>query len=538
MKKFSAVVGMALLILFTLPVSSNNISVSNVSLENQNLTDHYCIVEFNIYWNNSWRTAAVPQNWDAAWVFVKYSVAGGDWQHATIDPSGSVAPAGSTLDFAGNTGVFIYRDSDGSGTFSLSDVGLRWNYGDDGVADDASVEVKVFAIEMVYVPQGSFYLGDGAATFTFYEYPTTTNPYLVDGTTITFNMSAGNLYATGSVGSSMLGVSLPSSFPTGYDAYYCMKYEVSQEQYKDFLNTLPRTAQNTRTRVDISGDTPFNGYINVLCNASTTTKRNGIVCPASGNGVSDPISFYCDYDGDGIYDESGDGQDIPCNYIRWMDLMAYADWAGLRPMTEGEFEKACRGPNVPVANEYAWGTSSIYTSSTYTMTNAGFPNEGISNLATGMGNSNNSSTFLTIDGPVRCGIFAAGSANHTRVETGAGYYGIMELSGNVREMCVSMLCVAGSSFTGLHGDGVLTSTGDANTDYWPGINGTANMNLPLGPYGGTTGVTSAAGGGERGAGYSTFYVYEQISDRNDANQLANLVNWMDANGGRLVRTAP
>ena len=42
-----------------------------------------------------------------------------------------------------------------------------------------------------------------------------------------------------------------------------------------------------------------------------------------------------------------------------MDGAAYADWSGLRPMTELEFEKACRGNQTPVANEFAWGTASI-----------------------------------------------------------------------------------------------------------------------------------------------------------------------------------
>jgi hypothetical protein len=28
-------------------------------------------------------------------------------------------------------------------------------------------------------------------------------------------------------------------------------------------------------------------------------------------------------------------------------------------MTELEYEKACRGPLMPVANEYAWGTTTI-----------------------------------------------------------------------------------------------------------------------------------------------------------------------------------
>ena len=35
-------------------------------------------------------------------------------------------------------------------------------------------------------------------------------------------------------------------------------------------------------------------------------------------------------------------------YISWPDLLAYADWAALRPITELEYEKAARGVDVQV----------------------------------------------------------------------------------------------------------------------------------------------------------------------------------------------
>jgi hypothetical protein len=57
--------------------------------------------------------------------------------------------------------VFINRSANGSGTLTLNNTGLRWNYGANGVTDNHKVIVKVFAIEMVYVPQGKLYLGSG-----------------------------------------------------------------------------------------------------------------------------------------------------------------------------------------------------------------------------------------------------------------------------------------------------------------------------------------------------------------------------------------
>jgi hypothetical protein len=65
-------------------------------------------------------------------------------------------------------------DADGTGTFSITGAQLRWNYGANSVADDATVDVKVFAIEMVYVPQGSFYVGSGGTETGRFKDGTTT----------------------------------------------------------------------------------------------------------------------------------------------------------------------------------------------------------------------------------------------------------------------------------------------------------------------------------------------------------------------------
>ena len=77
---------------------------------------------------------------------------------------------------ADGSGVFIYRSGYGNGAFAITGARLRWDYGVNGVADDAAVDIRVFAIEMVYVPQGAFSLGStGTEVGAFYLYPTTTN---------------------------------------------------------------------------------------------------------------------------------------------------------------------------------------------------------------------------------------------------------------------------------------------------------------------------------------------------------------------------
>lgn len=39
---------------------------------------------------------------------------------------------------------------------------------------------------------------------------------------------------------------LPAAFPKGFNAFYCMKYEITQGQYADFLNKLSLTQATAR----------------------------------------------------------------------------------------------------------------------------------------------------------------------------------------------------------------------------------------------------------------------------------------------------
>ena len=157
------------LLSLTTILSANNILISNLKLTGKNTGSHYIMVQFDVSWENSWRTSSTPNNWDAAWIFVKYRSLGGAWSHAWLNNTGHTAHGGSTIEtglldpsstFNPTTnpgmGVFYYRNADGTGTFTKTGVQLQWNYGANWVADVTIVEIKVFAIEMVYVPQGAF----------------------------------------------------------------------------------------------------------------------------------------------------------------------------------------------------------------------------------------------------------------------------------------------------------------------------------------------------------------------------------------------
>jgi len=125
-----------------------------------------------------------------------------------------------------------------------------------------------------------------------------------------------------------------------------------------------------------------------------------------------------------------------------------------------EFEKACRGPLKPVPNEYAWGTDRIAgmdaKGGKYVLQNAGKPDEtvtweGDNGPDATRGNAPFMGTNEKLGGPLRVGIFATPTSD--RVSSGASYWGILDLTGNLLERPVSVGKPAGRAFVGNHGDG-------------------------------------------------------------------------------------
>ncbi len=131
---------------------------------------------------------------------------------------------------------------------------MRWNYNADGVADNDSVEIKLFAVEMVYVPQGSFYLGsNGTESYHFRRGDKDTCFEVTSENVITVGASASNLYSA-SPGTLQNGT-IPALYPKGFNGFWCMKYEISQQQYADFLNTLDAATATARTPFGFSSGT-------------------------------------------------------------------------------------------------------------------------------------------------------------------------------------------------------------------------------------------------------------------------------------------
>lgn len=580
-----------LLVVFPSILIANNIQVSNLTTTGQDVsagTDNpanFTLVQFDLSWDNSWRTSNGPANWDAAWVFVKFQVGASNpvftgvsssgttitvsstanlrvgmpvvvssgtgafaantvissitnatqfvvsatpstalnnatieciriWEHASLNTTAGnhTAAAGSTIDVPSDgKGVFVYRSTNGSGTNNFSGTQLRWQYGADGVLDDALIQVQVFAIEMVYVPGGvDFNVGGGGGSSAFTS--TTIN------TAVANTVPAGSGSLGGQAGGYPTGQTAPNAnWPNGYNAFYCMKYEISQGQYRDFLNTLTYTQQNNRTESS-PDDAAGTGAL-----SSTNANRNGIDIQTPGNATTlAPALYACNLNGNTVYNEANDGEWIACNFLSWMDGCAFVDWAGLRPMTELEFEKACRGTLAAVSGEYAWGTNTIHATSYAALSNPGTANELPNAPSTIAGNAAYTTTanVAGIAGPLRVGVFAGAGTN--RVQSGATYYGIMEMSGNLYERAVTIGNDAGRNYNGVHGDGSLSTLGHANTTLWPGlISGE---------------VTGATGSGCRGSDWRGTANDARVSDRRIA--ASTFATRLRDCGFRGVRSAP
>ncbi|MDP8263997.1 MAG: SUMF1/EgtB/PvdO family nonheme iron enzyme [Candidatus Aceula lacicola] len=502
-------------------------------------------VEFKatMLWQNSWRN---DTSYDALWCFLK--VQGDDgtertlkMAHSGINPPGfgPALDAEMVLDFdvivpEDKVGFFVIPGSSGvidDGTSNVTNLAFLWDYSSDAIAYEKIEAVsenlvfKLYAIEMTYVPEGAFTFGGGYGSGTQRPAQAYFKSYRSSATINTLSYAGGCQVTNGDsfvIGDPLAEITtlsyctsntnpstqdyytLGASYPKGYKAFYLMKYEISQGQYRDFLNSIGSVGT-----VHCGAGATTGAY---CYSALTTTAVSRQYLKHSSAGT-----WGCDADSDGILNESNDGEWVAMNNLAWRDLAAYLDWAGLRPTTEMEFEKAARGTHVfPVTSytDFAWGNSTSMLPFTSVLSS------GTANEKGNQGNAVFSKSY-----PLRSGSFLGGS----REESGAGMYGNYDLSGNVAEMVVTAknpsAFFSGTNFAGSHGDGVLSSGNATNTD-WPG-------------YGPKTGeVTSASSDrtGFRGGSYLENYNYLCVSDRSQIYSSTSLR--LSTHGGRGARSAP
>ncbi|TVR78559.1 MAG: hypothetical protein EA412_08995 [Chitinophagaceae bacterium] len=435
--------------LLLLTLVSAELSAINLQIKNPEFINDKVYVD--ISWENSWNynDTKPPYNYDAVWVFMKYKNSDGIWGHLCISSDSTLHYLSynsmkiSTVD--DEMGVFVKRRS-GEGTNNFR-LGLSFC---STFAQDI-YELQVFGIEMVYIPEEAFYVGDGESNNHLHKWPAG-GPYYVDSELPIELGEVNNSMQT--TGNDLLSGQIGENYPKGFNAFYAMKYEINQWQYTDFLNTL--TFEQQLSRVSNNPESPKSSSAYVPDNSFHF--RNNIVIKQSGDeNLSKPAVYEVRNNSFPFYD----GKHRSANFLSWYDVLAYLDWSGLRPMTELEFEKICRGPKVPVPLEFAWGTpfhisaidpildATIYehVSQTGTIT-AGILSHG----------------YDSPQGPLRNGFSSFLAQN--RVQAAASYYGVMEMSGNVWEVAVGLRSDA-LQFIGSHGNGILSNTGNTTQSDWP-----------------------------------------------------------------------
>ncbi len=400
---------MVLFLLITIhyPLSSilaNNVAVSNVQLLTPDTAAGTAKISFTLSQQNPFGDLTYDSKAysDYIWVFVKYAVAPVSetvgYQHAKlISGTGYVTPT------ADNKGVFIKASDAGvtGTTFSL-----LWKFTDDGVAIDATVQVKVCAIEMVLIPLGSFYYNAGA----------------IGGSTFN-NYGAGAETLVSATSHVPAGAS--TGWPNGYSSFYIMKYEVSQGQYADFLNMLPAFEATNR----------FGSY----------TDYEHTITYTAGNAYGARYAASAPNRGSAR--------------ISWDDATAYTSWAALRLMTEMEFEKAARGTSTGVFNKavYPWGNDDPAVGNVlYLPANHVSPYDAYKYYANYYDGGSNVNTY---DGPTNAGNYLSGDITRTTAQTGASPYGVADLAGNVWEHLVNCAWTT----TPVNGGGTTTVPAS-----WPG----------------------------------------------------------------------
>lgn len=425
---------------------------NNLKIENPNYDPSTRELSFDVSWENAWYIN--PLYHDAAYVFIKYKASNDPvWKPALIVQQDQTF-GNLTFRHAGQNPKTKRFGPDNHDGYIGGMIELNTPFQGDvtstritvtltsGMANIPNPSFKVFGVEMVYVPEGSFFIGDGSGNG-YSDF--IGNPMLIGA-------GSGGVFVEATIQARSLA--FDDQYPSGWKSFYMMKYEITQGQYKDFLNTLTRQQQQGRVNSDITGGTVANRF--VMSNNTIPTNRNAVAC-ASDVVDQGPITFFMDLNNNGVADEADDGESLAANYLDQDDFLAYIDWAGLRPPSSMEYEKAGRGFAKSVVNEYAWGSTDLNVFTLNDLSQVGTTSEQP---------TVNLPTLIPAGFVTRVGY--AADVDSDRLSSGGSYFGIMSLTGNVAEWTVGIVedIIEDRFDYGEYGSGELSSNGVSFVNQW------------------------------------------------------------------------
>jgi len=374
---------------------------------------------FNMSWENAWKN---EKNNDAIWLFFKLLPEEGGYRHIQVTNEGhsivSIFSDGLDLNFevpSDGTGLFLFPKNSFRGKVEAT-IKVRLDPTSFENANTRGSSFMALGVEMVHIPKGGFQLGDPdtkALDFgSFYKPDKKGNAaglVSVNSEKQQLEVSeTGDMYyrvsSEGYEGDQK--GTIPPTYPKGVASFYIMKYEPTEGLYSVFLNSLNQD--------QITGRLIFKEP-DYYAQGGTVTYENS--------------RYHSKY------------PNKPCMFMGWDDAMAYADWAGLRPMTELEYTKAVRGTAQPIAGEFPWGSQNKEKMQRFPDSN------GVLTMLNGWDESQ-----LNED---------------NKRYFGASFYWVMDMAGSLWERVVTVGHPKGRGYRGSHGDGSLRPNGNATNADWP-----------------------------------------------------------------------
>lgn len=244
-----------MIILSVEPAAASDLEVTYVETSRSSFNDRPPGLNLTVSWTNSWHN---ERNHDAAWVFLKFNQASA-YEHVYLNPGsaqmlwkGNADMPDAAIEVASDgTGLFVHAAEPYRGDLtyhlfveqdtSRTPLGIEYEH------------LEGHGLEMVYIPEGGFTLGDPDTTALQYgAYYRSGDASRFDGLyevtsddrEIPIGPAAGQLYyrSAQAVYQGDQQGPIPADFPNGYGAFYLMKYEVSQGEHAAFFNTLGSAA--------------------------------------------------------------------------------------------------------------------------------------------------------------------------------------------------------------------------------------------------------------------------------------------------------